>query len=132
MIGIVPIFRCLMGALTLPKAARLSRRAEFAAVRGEGRSWHGRLMVLGALATPGREPARIGIVTSRRTGTAVERSKVRRRLREIFRLHRRGLPAGLWMVVVPRRAAVGAEYAALAEEWCTLAQRGGILPGREP
>ena len=116
-----------MGALTLPKAARLSRRAEFAAVREEGKSWHGRLMVLGALPTAGQDPARIGIITSRKTGTAVERSKVRRRLREIFRLHRRLLPAGLWMVIVPRRAAVRADYSALSDEWCALAQRGKIL-----
>ena len=116
-----------MGALSLPKAARLSRRAEFAAVREEGKSWHGRLMVLSALSTAAKEPARIGIVTSRKTGSAVERAKVRRRFREIFRLHRRSLPAGLWMVIVPRRAAVGAEYSALSGEWCTLAQRGGLL-----
>jgi ribonuclease P protein component len=120
-----------MGALTLPKGARLSRRAEFAAVRAEGKSWHGRLMVLAALATPGREAARIGVITSRKTGTAVERSNVRRRLREIFRLHRHLLPAGLWMVVVPRRAAVGAQYSALSEEWCALAQRGGVLERAE-
>jgi ribonuclease P protein component len=116
-----------MGALTLPKGARLSRRAEFATVRAEGKSWHGRLMVLAALATPGGDAARIGVITSRKTGTAVERSKVRRRLREIFRLHRPLLPAGLWMVVVPRRAAVTATYAALCDEWRTLAERGKIL-----
>jgi ribonuclease P protein component len=116
-----------MGALTLPKAARLSRRAEFTAVREEGKSWHGRFMVLGALATAGREAARIGVITSRKTGTAVERSRVRRRLREIFRLHRALLPAGLWMVVVPRRAAVAAKYSALSDEWRSLAERGGYL-----
>lgn len=116
-----------MGALTLPKAARLSRRAEFSAVRAGGKSWHGRLMVLSALDTPDRQPARVGVVTSRKIGTAVERTRVRRRLREIFRLHRGLLPSGLWMVVVPRRAAVSAQYAALSDEWCTLASRGGIL-----
>jgi ribonuclease P protein component len=116
-----------MGALTLPKAARLSRRAEFAAVRNEGKSWHGRLMVLGALATTEQHPARIGIITSRKTGSAVERSRVRRRLREVFRLHRRLLPPGLWMVIVPRRAAVDAKFAALRDEWCSLSARGGFL-----
>lgn len=116
-----------MGALTLPKAARLSRRAEFAAVRSGGQSWHGRLMVLGALATPDKSPARIGVITSRKTGGAVERARLRRRLREIFRLHRPLLPAGLWMVVVPRRAAAAAKYAALSDEWRSLAMRGGYL-----
>ncbi|MFM8790371.1 MAG: ribonuclease P protein component, partial [Chthoniobacterales bacterium] len=71
--------------------------------------------------------ARVGIITSRKTGSAVERSRVRRRLREIFRLHRRLLPAGLWMVIVPRRAAVDAQFAALRDEWRALCVRGGYL-----
>jgi len=116
-----------MGVLTLPKAARLTRRVEFTAVREQGRSLHGRLMILSALATSGTAGARIGIITTRRAGSAVERSRMRRRLREIFRLHRRLLPAGLWMVVVPRRAAVDAAYDTLVGEWLSLSRRGGYL-----
>lgn len=120
-----------MGELTLPKAARLTRRAEFSAVREQGRSWHGRLMVLGTLVTPSSGGARFGVITSRRVGPAVGRSRLRRRFREIFRLHRRFLPEGLWMVAVPRRAAADAQYAALYEEWRALCQRGGYLPKAE-
>lgn len=118
-----------MGALTLPKAARLTRRVEFAAVREQGRALHGRLMVLSALATSDTEGARIGVITTRRVGSAVERSRLRRRLREIFRLNRRRLPAGLWMVVVPRRAAASAKYDTLSGEWLALSRRGGFLGG---
>lgn len=116
-----------MAALTLPKPARLTRRAEFAAVREQGKSQHGNFMVLGTWQTSSPQPARIGVVTSRRVGTAVERNRTRRRLREIFRLHRNLLPSGLWMVIVPRRAAVRATFAALAEEWRALAARAGYL-----
>jgi len=116
-----------MAALTLPKPARLTRRAEFAAVREQGRAQHGNFMVLGTWPTSSPEPARIGVITSRRVGTAVERNRVRRRLREIFRVNRHLLPSGLWMVVVPRRAAVRATFAALAEEWRALAARAGYL-----
>jgi len=116
-----------MAALNLPKPARLTRRAEFAAVREQGKSQHGTLMVLGTWQTSSPEPARIGVVTSRRVGSAVERNRTRRRLREIFRLQRNLLPSGLWMVVVPRRAAVRATFAALAEEWRALAARAGYL-----
>ena len=116
-----------MAALTLPKPARLSRRAEFSAVREQGASQHGKFMVLGTWQTSSPESARLGVVTSRRVGTAVERSRVRRRLREIFRLHRNLLPCGLWMVIVPRHAAVGATFAALTEEWRALAARAGYL-----
>jgi len=116
-----------MAALTLPKPARLARRAEFAAVRERGRSQHGNFMVLGTWQSPVPEPARFGVIAARRTGTAVERNRARRRLREIFRLHRGLLPAGLWMVVVLRRAAVRATFAALTEEWRALAARAGYL-----
>jgi ribonuclease P protein component len=116
-----------MAALTLPKPARLSRRDEFSAVREKGKSWHGRLMVLGGWISPVAQPARIGVITSRKVGGAVERNRVRRRLREVFRLHRPSLPAGLWMVIVPRRAAGQATTAALREEWRALAGRAGYL-----
>ena len=116
-----------MAALTLPKPARLSRRAEFSAVREHGKSQHGNFMVLGTWQSPSPEPARIGVITARRTGTAVERNRARRRLREIFRVNRGLLPAGLWMVVVMRKAAMRATFAALAEEWRALAARAGYL-----
>lgn len=77
--------------------------------------------------TGGKEPARCGVITSRKVGTAVERVRTRRRLREIFRLHRGLLPAGLWLVVVARRAAVAVPFSALAGEWRALAERAGYL-----
>lgn len=116
-----------MAALNLPKAARLARRAEFSEVRERGRSQHGALMVVGTWQSSSASPPRCGVVTSRRVGTAVERNRTRRRLREIFRLNRSMLPAGLCMVIVPRRAAVRATFAALAEEWRALCARAGYL-----
>ncbi|MFZ4483286.1 MAG: ribonuclease P protein component [Chthoniobacterales bacterium] len=116
-----------MGALTLPKSSRLSRRADFFAVRERGESLHGRHIVLGGWRSGDAQAARIGIVTTRKVGNAVERNRVRRRLREIFRLHRPLLPAGLWMVVVARRAAVTATAATLAAEWSALSARAGYL-----
>jgi ribonuclease P protein component len=116
-----------MGALTLPKPARLSRRADFATVRERGGSWHGRHMVVGGWVSGEPTAARIGVVTSRRVGGAVERNRVRRRLREVFRLHRALLPAGLWMVVVARQAAATATSSVLAAEWRALSVRAGYL-----
>ena len=125
--GGLPIFAGPMGALTLPKAARLSRRAEFDQVRRDGSSWHGRLLVLGGWLSGSAEPPRLGVITAGRTGSAVERARLRRRVREIFRQQRPFLPRGLWMVVVLRRAAAGAAFAALFEEWRTLSVRAGFL-----
>ena len=46
---------------------------------------------------------RLGIAVTRKTGGAVQRNRVKRVLREFFRLHQIVLPAGTDMVVVPKR-----------------------------
>ena len=119
--------------LRFPKAARLTQAREFRCVRETGRSWSGRFLVLGVLVQPangdpdGSQASRVGFITSRRVGNAVERNRVRRRLREIVRANRPLLREGRWIVLVARRAAVEAGFAALRDEWLRLAGRAGIL-----
>ena len=112
--------------LRFPKAARLFRAAEFSRLRAEGRSFHGRYMVLSVLASEGGA-ARVGIITSRRVGGAVQRVGVRRRLRELVRAERPRLAGGQWFVLVARAKAVEAEFSALRAEWLQLAARAGLL-----
>lgn len=84
-------------------------------------------MVLSVWKSPDVSAARFGVIASRRVGSAVERNRARRRLKEFFRLHRSLLPAGLWFVVVLRRAAVEATFSALLREWRALCERAGYL-----
>jgi len=48
--------------------------------------------------------ARLGMSVSRSFGNAVERNRVKRLIREAFRLSRHDLPAGLDLVLVPEEA----------------------------
>lgn len=96
-------------------------------MRDEGRAQHGPSMLLGVLKTGATGPARTGIVTSRRVGTAVVRNRVRRRLREIVRHARPKMCEGLWLVVVAKPRAAKATFAGLREEWTQLARRGGVF-----
>jgi ribonuclease P protein component len=114
-------------SLVFPKARRLTRSAEFARVRTEGRAQRGGLLVLGLLETGNEEPFRAGFVTSKRVGGAVVRNRVRRRLREVVRRHQHELRAGLWMVVIARPAAARATYRALEDERLRLVKRAFIL-----
>ena len=99
-------------------------------MRGEGASIHGKFMLLSVLPPAASGAARIGIITSRRVGGAVERNRVRRRLREIVRAELAHLLPGAWLVIVARQRAGGAEFAELREEWLRLARRAEILsPG---
>lgn len=114
-------------SLAFPKARRLTRSAEFARVRTEGKAQRGALLVLGLLEIGNDEAFRAGFVTSKRVGGAVVRNRVRRRLREIVRRHQHQLRAGFSMVVIARPAAATATYRALEDEWLRLAKRAFIL-----
>ncbi|MEO8206972.1 MAG: ribonuclease P protein component [Chthoniobacterales bacterium] len=106
-----------------PSTARLRKRIEFERVRREGTDSTGRAMRLAVFKTSQDEAARVGIVTSRRVGSAVVRSRLRRKLREICRFHRQNMQDGLWLVVVVRAAAARASYEELQSEWLRLARR---------
>ncbi len=54
---------------------------------------------------------RLGLTATRALGGAVVRNRIKRRLREAFRLHRANLVAPWDIVLNPRRAAVGASFA---------------------
>ena len=93
-----------------PKRRRLSRSAEFERVYRQGRSKANRHFVLYAFpraaedAVPGDEAdgPRLGLSVSRRVGGAVDRTKVKRALREAFWAEAERLPAGSDYVVVAR------------------------------
>jgi ribonuclease P protein component len=113
--------------LSFPRSARLFRSSEFARMRAEGASQHGRCMVLTVLRVGAPDATRVGIITSRRVGPAVVRNRVRRRLRELVRLDRPQLNPGFWFTLVARAAAADATYETLQTEWRRLAKRAGLL-----
>jgi ribonuclease P protein component len=64
---------------------------------------------------PGNGP-RLGITTSRRVGAAVERTRVRRRIREWFRTHKGFVPKGNDLVVIARSEATRIDAASFGRE----------------
>jgi ribonuclease P protein component len=83
---------------------RLSRSRDFDAVYRRGRSVSTRFLVLYAF--PREEDAdgdaRLGLAVSRKLGGAVERNRLKRRLRAAFDELREGLPAGHDYVLIAR------------------------------
>jgi len=60
---------------------------------------------------------RIGISAARRVGKAVVRNKIKRRFRELFRLHQHELRQGVDIVLSVRQPAGKAEYAELEQRF---------------
>jgi ribonuclease P protein component len=92
-----------------PKRRRLSRSAEFERVYRQGRSKGNRFLVLYAFPREesSEEGPRLGLSVGRRVGGAVDRTRVKRALREAFWEEARRLPEGSDYVVVARPESLG-------------------------
>lgn len=65
--------------------------------------------------------SRLGLTVSRKVGPPVERNKVKRRLREVFRLNKDRLCPPCDVILNARRSAVEATFRALEEEFVRVA-----------
>lgn len=85
---------------------RLSRSRDFDAVYRHGKSVSTRYLVLYAFSRPdddsGIGDPRLGLAVSRRVGGAVERNRIKRRLREAFQAIADEVPQGRDYVLVVR------------------------------
>ena len=79
----------------------------------------------------GSSENRIGYTVSSKLGHAVVRNRVRRRLREIYRLHESQFRPGWDLVVVARSRAVDAPYKKLEGAYLSLAGKLGLLREEE-
>ena len=85
------------------------RSSEFRKIYDTGVRSSGPLFAAFVLARPESEGARLGVTVPRAIGRAVERNRIKRRLREAFRLGRHEL--GSWDIVLnPRRALLKASF----------------------
>ena len=95
---------------------RLKRRVDFLAVAG-GARMTSPAFVVQRRTREDDGPVRIGFTVSKKVGNAVERNRVRRRLREIVRLSALPLLPGHDYVLVGRRAALSLPFARIARDY---------------
>jgi ribonuclease P protein component len=73
-----------------------------------------------------RNVTRLGVSVSSKLGGAVVRNRVRRRIKEAYRLREDRFSKGVDIVVVARSRAVGADFSALGGELLRLGGKLGI------
>lgn len=106
----------------LPREWRLLRRAEYEAVYRESRRRAGANFVVFARRS-GLLTGRFGMSVKKALGNAVVRNRIRRRVREILRLHREELAPGWDIVIHPGRAVAAIEFTQLEKELLSMLPR---------
>ena len=70
---------------------------------------------------------KVGVVTSRKIGGAVERSRARRLLRESFRQHQHELARPVELVLVARPSIAGRGFAEVEKDFLAALNRAGLF-----
>lgn len=94
-------------SLGLPRARRIKQGRDFARTKTEGRRVVQGCLILNWMVLPAGAFSRLGVITGRRIGQAVVRTRARRLLREAFRLHQLNLMQPVDLVLVARASIVG-------------------------
>lgn len=100
-----------LAPFAFPKEMRLRRRGEFLRVQERGHKLAADCLL--CLVLPNERAdglTRLGLTVSTKVGSSVVRNRIRRRLRELFRLRKARLPKGLDMVFIARSSAAGADW----------------------
>jgi ribonuclease P protein component len=110
-----------MARATLPRSARVRAKRDFERARKRGRTL-GDDVLRFSVDENGLPVTRLGLAVPKR-GTAVERNRIKRVVREAFRLSRAKLPAGYDLVVSPRSFERACDFEAVSKSFDALATR---------
>jgi ribonuclease P protein component len=106
---------------------RLKQGRDFARLRQRGERLASGCLIANWSPLAAELPSRLGVITSRKVGIAVVRSRARRLLRETFRLHQRDLARPVDLVLVARPSIAGKPYAEVERDFLSALRRAGLL-----
>ncbi len=118
--------------LGLPRGRRLKQARDFARARAQGKRVASGCLVANWLVKPPGSPHRLGVITSRKVGKAVVRSRARRLLREAFRVHQPELAQPLDLVLVARPSIVDKSLSEVERDLLSALRRAGVLTKNLP
>ncbi len=116
------------GLYEFPPQEHLTRKRDYLDVYAHGRKLVGRAFVCYLVRREG-QGRQVGLTVSRKVGKAVVRNRVKRYLREAYRLHRPELVDDVHLVFVARPACAAYDFSQCREAVRGLLQEGGLLNG---
>jgi len=105
-----------MGNFTLKKKERITKKSEFLKIGQNGVRYKTQNFLIIIFSRKNSELRRLGISVSKKVGGAVKRNRVKRLLREFFRLNKGQLPAACDFLFVAKPGAAQLNFSALSQE----------------
>ena len=112
----------------LPRNRILKKKKDFQAVYSRGKSYANRFLVLYVFRSNGFQ-GKVGFAAGKKLGNAVKRNRVKRLLRESYRMNQDAIKEGVSLLLVGRKAAVDAGCQDLEKAFLALAKKAGIMAG---
>lgn len=106
-----------------PRAQRIKHGRDFNRLRLEGRRVVQGCLILNWASLPSASACRLGVITGKKIGHSVIRSRARRLLREAFRLHQPDLNQVVDMVLVARPSIAGRTFGAVEQDYLTALRK---------
>jgi ribonuclease P protein component len=100
---------------TFRRNERIRRKKEYEAIYRQGIRRHTPHFTVITTRCPSGA-SRLGLTVSRKVGSAVKRNRIKRLLREFFRLNRSRFPVPLDIVIIPKRNLPPLSYADVTRE----------------
>ncbi|MCF8063402.1 MAG: ribonuclease P protein component [Deltaproteobacteria bacterium] len=104
-----------MGSFSFPKTRRILKRKDFVNLNRSGKKVHTEHFSI-TVGRSGPGTNRLGITASKRTGNAVQRNRIKRLVREFYRLNMSRLPQGVDLVIAAKKGAADLDLRKVREE----------------
>ena len=114
--------------LKLPRRARIKASRDFARARTQGKRIACGCLILNWLPAAS---TRVGVITGRKLGNAVVRSRARRVLRESFRLHQHELAQSADVILVARESVVRKNFGEVERDFLSALRQARLLKGTQ-
>ena len=114
-------------SLALPRERRIKQGRDFARAKTQGKRVYSGCLIANWLVLPPGSATRIGVITARKIGGAVARTRARRLLREAFRLHQPDLTQPVDLVLVAQPSIVDKAFADVERDYLAALRRARLL-----
>jgi ribonuclease P protein component len=113
-------------SLQFPRRRRIKQRRDFARARLQGRRLASGCLIFNWVGLESGSLTRVGVITSKKIGGAVDRNRARRLLRESFRLHQHEIAQPVDLVLVARQSITQLDFSGVERDFLHALQRAGL------